>query len=81
MDPRLPAITELLSLYLDEADPTALDQACALAGTGPLDIAALLDWLRQVPADAGRKRQATLTLRRTLRLPLIPGPVCRPAGP
>lgn len=78
--PMLPAaLLDLLRRYLDEeAGADALQQACALASREPVDIAALLDWLRDYRCDPARRTQAIRSLRAALRLPVIPGAVCRP---
>lgn len=67
-----------LERYFDDADPGALDEACRTAAREPLDIAGLLEWVRQAPAEARLKDQALRALRAALRLPAMPGPVCRP---
>lgn len=73
------AVIAPLRAWLDEEDETGLDRACALAAAGPVDIAALLGWVEGFRCDPQRRRQALRALRATLRLPAVPGPVCRPA--
>ena len=81
-DPKPAALPDalLISLarYLDEEDgPAALQDACAQVAAEPVDIAALLDWLQRYRCEPLRKTLATRALRAALRLPAIPGPVCR----
>lgn len=72
-------LTATLALYLDEeADHEALNRACSLASAGAIDVAALFDWLQAYRCDPARRTQATRALRAALRLPVIPGAVCRP---
>lgn len=71
---------EALRAWLDEEQDgaDALQDACAaLAAQADLDIAALLDWLRDYRCDPQRRIRATRILRAALRLPAMPGPVCR----
>ena len=77
-DSTLDEITALLDRYFDEEEPGALEQACALAAAQPLDIDALLAWLRSCRAPPGPKDLATRRLRAALRLPAMPGAPCRP---
>lgn len=73
-------LIEWLEAYLDEEqDEAALRAAGAWLQTHPVDIAALFDWLQAYPADKARKSRAQVVLRSALKLPLVPGPVCRPA--
>ena len=71
-------IIALLDRHFDEEDSSALEQACALAAAQPLDIDALLAWLRNCRAPPGPKDMATRRLRAALRLPAMPGAPCRP---
>ena len=74
-----PELTDLLSLYLDkEEDEAALRRASAWVQSNTVDIAELFDWLQAYPADKARKSRAQVVLRAALKLPLVPGPVCRP---
>lgn len=73
------AVIALLRAWLDEDDPSGLDRACALAAAEPVDVGALLDWVQAFRGDPQRRRQALRALRAALRLPAVPGPVCRPA--
>ena len=72
-------LTDLLSSYFDEEqDEAALRQAGTWLQANTVDIAALFDWLQTYPADKSRKSRAQVVLRAALKLPLVPGPVCRP---
>ena len=72
------ALLASLARYLDEEDgPAALQDACAQVDAAPLDITALLDWLQRYRCEPLRKTLATRAMRAALRLPAIPGPVCR----
>ncbi len=73
------AIEQPLSLYLDEEEGEgALRRAAGWAGSNPVDIADLLDWVQRYPASRERKARANVVLRAALGLPLVPGPACRP---
>lgn len=73
------ALTELITPYLDEETAeSALRAAAHWAGSNPLDLADLFDWLHRYPAARERKARAGVVLRAALGLPLVPGPVCRP---
>ena len=72
-------LTGPLSLYLDEEDDeAALRRVSAWVQSNTVDIAELFDWLQAYPADKARKSRAQVVLRAALKLPLVPGPVCRP---
>lgn len=74
-----PELTDLLGLYLDEEDDEfALRRASTWVQSNMVDIAELFDWLQAYPADKLRKSRAQVVLRAALKLPLVPGPVCRP---
>lgn len=76
----LQALLEHLADYVIDDEARALDAACAMAARVSVDVAALLaglDALIARRADPARLQQARVRLRAALRLPLIPGPVCR----
>jgi hypothetical protein len=77
MDALLKRVTAELETFFEDENRAALDRACKLAKEHPLDIAALLDWVRDYHADRDAKSLATRSLRAALGLPVIPGPVCR----
>lgn len=68
-----------LQAWFDDGRSAALDQACALAQAGAVDVNALLCWLQDdaIAEDAARDL-AIRRIRRALGLPMMPGPVCRP---
>lgn len=69
-----------LQAWFDDGQAAALDQACALAQAGAVDVNALLSWLRdEVIAEEGARDLALRRIRRALGLPMMPGPVCRPS--
>lgn len=72
------AVIALLRAWLDEEDNDGLDRACALAAAAPVDVGALLDWVRAFRCDPERRRLALRALRAALRLSTVPGAVCRP---
>lgn len=73
-------LIERLGAYLDEEqDEVALRAAGDWLRSNTVDIAALFDWLQAHPADKSRKARAQAVIRAALQLPLMPGPVCRPA--
>ncbi|TJY62031.1 hypothetical protein E4T66_07265 [Sinimarinibacterium sp. CAU 1509] len=74
------AVTDALVQYLDWDDAAALDQACALASTQPLEINALLSWVATYRCDPALRAQATRSLRAALGLTGLPGAVCRTPG-
>ncbi len=77
----LPAtVTEALMQYLDWDDAAALDHACALASTQPLEINTLLNWVAAYRCDPALRAQATRALRSALGLTGLPGAVCRTPG-
>lgn len=72
------SITVPLAAYLDEEEgESSLRAAAQVAGQAAFDLAALFDWLHGYRADTQRKDRAEVVLRAALRLPLVPGPVCR----
>lgn len=66
-----------LSVWLEDRDAAALEQACAWVKTHPVDIAGLLDWLAGYDGDREACDLAARRLRFALGLPVIPGPICR----
>lgn len=73
------AVTALVSRWLDDGDPEALTQACVLARSSPIDVDALLAWVNDHGADPNATELALRRLRFAIGLPVVPGPVCRPA--
>ena len=68
-----------LQIWLDDGQAAALDQACALAKAGAVDVNRLLSWLQdEVIAENTARDLAIRRIRRALGLPMMPGPVCRP---
>ncbi len=74
---RLATILQHIECYIDDGDAVDLDAALRAVADGPLDIAALLDRAARIKGDEERRRRAIAALRRALRLPVVPGPVCR----
>jgi hypothetical protein len=74
------AVTDALVQYLDWNDATALDQACILASTQPLQIDALLNWVAAYRCDPVLRALATRSLRAALGLSGPPGAICRRPG-
>lgn len=81
MDQHLADILDALDRYFDDEEAAALEQACTMAAARPVAIDELLDWLRQRRAEPARKDLATRRIRAALRLPAMPGAVCRPDPP
>jgi hypothetical protein len=72
-------IKTLLESFFETGDAAALDQACAAAASSATDIAELLRWLQSdAVAEEVVLDLTTRKIRRTLRLPMMPGAVCRP---
>lgn len=67
-----------LEPWLEDGSSESLDAACRLAKALPVDVDALLVWVRDHETTAERRELATRRLRFALGLPVIPGPVCRP---
>jgi len=75
-------IKSLLDAYFESGDATVLDQACAATSNSATDIAELLRWLKDdAIAEPEPLDLATRRVRRALKLPMMPGPVCRPFKP
>ncbi|GAC1627485.1 MAG: hypothetical protein NVS9B10_16520 [Nevskia sp.] len=72
-------VTRLVARWLDDGDRSALAQACALAKATPVDVDTLLAWVRDHGAEPNAAELALRRLRFALGLPVVPGPVCRPA--
>lgn len=78
----LAAVQATLAAFLDEDREEALEQACRMAAdAGRLDIAALLEWVQQYRCAPQNRSRALRALRAALRLPAMPGPVCRTPSP
>lgn len=72
-------VCKVLEPWLEDGRAEALTEACRLAQALPVDVDALLVWVRDHGASAERSELATRRLRFAMGLPVIPGPVCRPA--
>lgn len=84
MNPPPPELHALLCLYLDEEEGEAALQRAAdwtRAHVAEIDMTELLEWVRfYATATRDRRARAQVVLRAALGLPLVPGPVCRPAS-
>lgn len=63
--------------FLDDDQYSGLESACALAKTQTVDIGELLGWVQRYRCAPESRARALRALRASLRLPVIPGPVCR----
>lgn len=70
-----------LEAWLDDGDRAALDAACAIARSEPVDVDALLRFVSDYGASPEATQRALRRLRFAIGLPVIAGPVCRrPTG-
>lgn len=73
-------IKTLLEEYFDTGDDAVLTRACAEAKNSATDIAELIRWLKdEAVSEPEWLDLATRRIRHALRLPMMPGAVCRPA--